>query len=642
MSSLRWRGAAEPSHALSSNTILSSLLPIILVTALALAVYLPFQSASLDDFDSYNFAWAIAKFDPAAGIPHPPGYVLYVWLGRVALAVTHDARIALATLSAMCAALSCGLLFATTSTLFNVQAALYAVGWVLLTPLMWLNANKALSDAPALMVQTLCILLIALAVQGRTPLWAAGLGLGIAAGFRPQGIVGLALALLVATVWLRAPRRAWLATGLAVTFGTQTWLLPLLAAFAWNPEALRTYLTGATTFVTTQESLFATAISAQSILARMQALWFWGSQAVFGPAPEWPRVLLFAATLGVIGIAYTKRRKEIGIWLCIAWLAPQAVVHLLFLNPSLTRYLLAFLFPMAMLVAVGLDSLLSKRIARIVVAAFMIIVGAATLPLAQGLHTIPAPPEQLVTYVATHFPAEHTLITARQSYNALAYYLPDWDVRFADYFGDEALEREIASGQATYVVIADPETLRPRDQYVEIETRRFVRNPQIHAKHARVDVNAYGRMAHLAMSDFALPETRTILIGTPQDAKFVLDGWYRREEIGGIPARWTGSDNVATIRVLLPQREMTLTLRAWSFAPSQTVELLCNDQLVATAPVPQNWTDIPVALPASCLLPDELTFIHIRPSVLSAPSDDGRSTDRRTLGIAISELRFSP
>lgn len=617
-------------------------LPAFLVVVLALAVYLPFQSISLDDFDSYNFARALLRFDPAAGIPHPPGYVLYVWLGRMALRVTGDPRVALTALSAVCAALACGLLFVIAQALFDAQAALYAFVLVWLTPLMWLNANKALSDAPGLLVQALCMLFIVLAMQRRTPLWAAGLCLGVAAGFRPQGVIGLGAALLLTMLWLRVRPREWFTSGLAVILSTLTWLLPLLAAFDWKVDALRHYLTGATGFVTSQESLFATALSAKSVLARWQELWFWSSQAVFGPIAAWLRTALFAATLAFAGIACIKRRKDSGVWLCVAWLAPQVIVHLLFLNPSLTRYLLTFLFPAAILVAAGLNSPFPRQLGLAITLVFMLVVGSATLPLAQGLHTILSPPEQLADYLAQRFARTQTLVIARQSYNALLYHLPGWEIRFADYYGDAALEQEIARGQATYVVIADPESLRPGEEYVEIEARTFTRDPQIHAKHARVDVNVYGRTEGLALRDFALPEDKTIWIGTPQDAKYLLDGWYRREDVGGVAARWTGSAISATLRVLLPHNVMTMTVRAVSFAPNQVVEFLCNGQLLGSASVPQDWAEISITLPDACIQPDQLTHISFRPALLVSPASDGKSTDRRSLGIAVAEVRFAP
>jgi 4-amino-4-deoxy-L-arabinose transferase-like glycosyltransferase len=638
---------------LDSRPRARNLLPLLLVTALALAVYLPFLSASFDDFDSFNFARALHDFSPAAGNPHPPGYTLYIALSRIALVVTGNDRLALTALSALCAALSCGALFLFARTLFDQRVAWYAFGLVWLTPLMWLNAGKALSDTPGLLAQTVGMCCLALAVKRRAPLWPAGLVLGIAAGFRPQGVLGLTAALVLAGMSLRCSPGEWLRTALAAAAGALTWLLPLLAAFGGSWPALQAYLLGATGFVASQESLFSTALSCKSVQARWQEVWFWSSQAAFGPLVESLRAALFAGTVVGIAAAWRRKGKDIGVWMCLAWLAPQLLLQLLFLNPSLTRYLLALLFPVAVLVAVGLiprpalpsaglSSLLPRRLGLIVVLACAVVVGAATLPLAQALHTQRSPPEQLAAYVAQRFEPARTLVIARQSYNALLYHLPGWQVLFADYYGDAALEQEIARRQAPYVLIADPESLRLGEPYLEVETRTFARDPQIHAKHARVELNVYGLATDLDPRDLALPEGGSIAIGTPQDARYVLEGWYRREEVGGMAARWTGSAESAIVRAWLPRDTRTLTLRAVSFAPDQVLELSCDGLTFGRVEVPQNWSEIAVTVPGTCLRPEQVTHLTLHAGVLLSPASDGQSTDSRTLGVAIHELRFSP
>ncbi len=609
-----------------------------LIAIAALLIYLPFQSISLDDLDSFNFAVALTRFDPRHGTPHPPGYVLYIGAGRLFLGLVGDPRLALTLFSATAAALACGLLFALARTLFNARVGLYAVLLILATPVMWLNAAQALSDAPGLLVQVICAGLIASSARRKIPLWTAGVGLGIAAGFRPQGVLGLVAALLLTALWLRCRPSAWLAAALAVVLGTLTWLLPLLATFDGDWGALQDYFSGATSFVAAQESLFATTLSTQSVVARWGQVWFWGSQAIWAPLTEWLRVALALGALSGAGWACARHIHSWALWFCLAWLLPQLGAHLLFLNPTLTRYLLACLFPAAILVAAGLDAL-PRRWGLSLALLSMGIVGNRALPLAQGLHTIYAPPEQAAAYIAARLDPQQTVIVARQSYNALQYHLPGWDVRFEEYWGIERLEQEFAQGRFTYIVIADPESLRLGEQYVEIETRTLVRDPQIHAKHARVEVNLYGRADRLTLPDFALPESGTIAIGAPQDAKYLLEGWYRREEIGGVIGRWTGSEISATLRIWMPQSAQAIVLRAWSFAPDQVLEVWCDGRLMGQAAVPQAWSEVKVAL-QDCGQSDRLTWLALRPRVRLSPAQDGRSTDQRRLGIAVSEIRL--
>ncbi len=316
-------------------------------------LYLPFRSASLDDFDSFNFARAIVSFSPADFRPHPPGYALYVALGRVALALAGEPRLALTTLSALCGGVSLALIFALGRVLSGRLAGLSAALLLAGTPLMWLNSEKALSDVPGLAALLGSALLLALAAYGgRVPPWVAAAAIGAAAGFRPQAMLGLGLAFLVAAVACRWHARQLAASGLALLAGVLAWLLPVLAALGWSLDRLRGYMTGAAGFVTSQESLFATAVTPASLLARWQAVWGWSSSALVGPWPEAVRVTLVVA---LAGLAWHGARRNPGAArFCLAWLLPQALLHLLFLNPELTRYGLALWPPVLLLAGIGL------------------------------------------------------------------------------------------------------------------------------------------------------------------------------------------------------------------------------------------------------------------------------------------------
>ena len=615
---------------------------LLLVIVVALVVYLPYQSISLDDFDSFNFARALTGFSPSVGIPHAPGYVLYIALGRLMLWLTGDPHTALTLLSALSASFACGVLFLLGTLLFDRYVGLVASSLVVLMPVMWLNAEKALSDSPGLLLQSAAMLVTVFALRRRSPLWVPSLLLGIATGFRPQGVLGVALALLIAALYLKPRFKTWLQSVLALLLGAAVWVIPLLAAFGWNVRALLSYLGGATGFVAAEESLFATAVTAESIRARWLVVWQWSSQATYGPLPEWIRGLLFAATTVLLVWGSSTHRKRIGTWVCLAWLVPQLALQLLFLNPSLTRYLLALLFPVAVLTAAGLRAILHPRIALVLSLLLAAVIGTATLPLVRQLHSELSPPEQLASYLRGRFSASETLVVARQSYNALSYHLPGWEVRFLDYYGPEIIKKELARTEARYIVIADPEGLRPGEQFVEIEARSFERNPQIHAKHSRIEVNCFGRVASLAPRDFALPESGLIQVGTEQDARYILDGWYRREDVGGVSARWTGAAPDAMLRVYLPRSVGRLTLLALSFAPGQVVEVFCNDELAGQLSVPQSWAQLSVELPASCGSAESTTLLRLRAITLKSPSADGQSTDHRTLGIAVSGIQILP
>src|SRR5436190_23665400 len=62
----------------------------LLVALLGLAFLAPHVRAlphTLEDMDSINFALGVEKFDVSAHRPHPPGYPVYIALGKISTAV---------------------------------------------------------------------------------------------------------------------------------------------------------------------------------------------------------------------------------------------------------------------------------------------------------------------------------------------------------------------------------------------------------------------------------------------------------------------------------------------------------------------------------------------------------------------------
>ena len=215
--------------------------------AIALAyllAHLPFLAPSLEDIDSINFALGLHHFDPALHQPHPPGYPVYIALGRLSLAAIHvvapsldpvraDA-VALAIWSAVggaLALLAAMRLFRAITRDTDESISNWAVALIAASPLFWMTGLRPMSDmiglAGALWAQ-------ALLVRGTTDRRAVTGGAfvaGLAAGIRSQTL-WLTIPLLVYSLvrqrrggvrWLWQPIAALLA-------GVIVWAVPLLIA----------------------------------------------------------------------------------------------------------------------------------------------------------------------------------------------------------------------------------------------------------------------------------------------------------------------------------------------------------------------------------------------------------------------------
>jgi hypothetical protein len=214
------------------------------IAAAYFLAHLPFLAPALEDIDSINFALGLRDFNPAEHQPHPPGYPVYIALGRVSLAAVHAftslgrvqaEALALAFLSALGGAIA----IVCASVVFTVVAADSSVDasrstrlvrWatVLLAvcPLFWMTGARPMSDMPGL---AFALAAQALALTGR--LHAATFVAAFALGVRAQSVwltaplLGWALVRSRVRTW-----REWLRIVLIAAAGVLAWAIPLVVA----------------------------------------------------------------------------------------------------------------------------------------------------------------------------------------------------------------------------------------------------------------------------------------------------------------------------------------------------------------------------------------------------------------------------
>jgi hypothetical protein len=206
----------------------------VLIGAVALARFL-FRSRYLYDLDSVNFALAIGRFDPAVHQPHPPGYFLYVCLGRLVNALFHDPNAALVAISIAASCGAAAMIYLLTNEWFGTRAARFAGALFLVSPLAWFHGIVALTYIVEAFFSAL-IGYICWRVHQGSIRWIlpAALVLGLAAGVRPSSLLFLGPLFLFSL--RRAPRRM-VFTGIGALVATLlAWFVPMISA-AGGPAA---------------------------------------------------------------------------------------------------------------------------------------------------------------------------------------------------------------------------------------------------------------------------------------------------------------------------------------------------------------------------------------------------------------------
>ena len=340
-----------------------------------LAAHVPYLSTTLEDIDSVNFALALRDFDVAQHRPHPPGYPLYVALGKVtgALAGTAPAgpftegALVLAFWSTLAGALAPFPLMAFFRAIeFSQRRALAATVLTVTCPLFWFTALRPMSDLPGLTVALVAQALLATAFAhqrdpasqlqtGRLIVMSAFVA-GAAIGVRSQS-VWLTLPLLIIVLVDRAGRGAagaLLGAAMTFTIGVIMWLVPLVVVSGGPGPYLAAFsVQAAEDFAGVP--MLATNPSARALAAVLLHTFVW----------PWGTIAIAAAALGMgsIGAIVLLGRGRRGAVLVGAAFLPYLLFHVFLQDTVFTRYALPLIPAISYLAVRGLDAFAARALA---------------------------------------------------------------------------------------------------------------------------------------------------------------------------------------------------------------------------------------------------------------------------------------
>jgi MFS family permease len=209
----------------------------LLATAVAVTRFV-FRSHYLYDLDSVNFGLAIRRFDPRVHQPHPPGYFLYICLGRVFNFLLHDANLALIVMSILA---SCGvviLIYKMALDWFGQSAARFAGAIFLFSPLAWFHGTVALTySVEAFFSALLGYLCWRISSGSKQLILLAAVILGISAGVRPSSLLFLGPLFLFALWKGRHKPKSVVAGVAALALTLACWTIPML----WASGGIKAY-----------------------------------------------------------------------------------------------------------------------------------------------------------------------------------------------------------------------------------------------------------------------------------------------------------------------------------------------------------------------------------------------------------------
>jgi hypothetical protein len=414
---------------------------------------LAFPGSFLYHWDSINFAFSLERFDVGSGQPHVPGYILYVFLGRLVNLIFSDGQTTFVAISILSSGLAVAMLYILGRDLFNQKTGLFAALFLASSPLFWFYGLIALPHSLDAFAVLLTVWLFYRLIKGDG--WYAGLAavivtaawFGIAGGFRPQTQVFLMpLALLAA--WKIGWRRSLVGV-LVLACVNLAWFIPLVQLNG----GLARYMTimgqfseafNSTTSVLSGGGLWGLARNLRKL--GMYSAYGWGLAVL--PAVAWFGVWLYnlparlkqARSAPGSGFHPFYFLRDIRFWILGLWIGPS-LAYYIFIHMGQQGLVFVFLPALFLLSALALIDLFQQAafvrraaLAAVLIANAGVFLAAPTYPLGGNslkiltLDTVRRHDEihaSILEGVQKNFREEHTLLLASW-WRFPQYYLPGY------------------------------------------------------------------------------------------------------------------------------------------------------------------------------------------------------------------------
>src|SRR4030042_6073966 len=159
---------------------------------LTIITRVPFTSKLLYHWDSVQFALALEKYNIAVHQPHPPGYFLYVMLGRFLNLFIKDANSTFVFISIIFSGLAVVAVYYLGKEIYDVRTGFIAAAIAITSPNFWFHGEVALTYIVEAFFSTLIAFFCWKVFTGKHKyIYLSVIALGIAGGVRQNTMVFL-------------------------------------------------------------------------------------------------------------------------------------------------------------------------------------------------------------------------------------------------------------------------------------------------------------------------------------------------------------------------------------------------------------------------------------------------------------------
>jgi 4-amino-4-deoxy-L-arabinose transferase-like glycosyltransferase len=325
----------------------------VVLAGLTVASRLPYRARMLYNWDAVQFALALTEYDVVKHQPHPPGYILYVALGRLVNHWLSDPTAAYVVLAVAFSGLTTFVVYYLARAVYDRATALASATLLAVSPLFWFYGSVGLTYAAEALVASIVAYFSFRALRGgETDAWLAAGYLGLAGGLRPSAVVLLFPLWLGSTAFGSRRLRTVLIGLVVLAVAVLAWFLPMI----WITGGLTRYLEASLDLAeTVVKSTSILGGGALEVTLRMSRYLLESVVVSLGPL-----------TLAVVLVPWYARRHGFGAreWFLVTWAMPAVLVYTL-VHFGQAGYVLTFLPALVILLShvllVALGAALAPR-----------------------------------------------------------------------------------------------------------------------------------------------------------------------------------------------------------------------------------------------------------------------------------------
>lgn len=404
--------------------MLKNNLILIILISIAFLLRLQFISPWLEDWDSVQFAQAMHEFSLILHQPHPPGYPLYVLLGKFFLLPLGDDNLALSFLSVLLGSLTVIPLYLLSKKMFDNKIAVISSLVFIIIPVHWTLSEVALTNIPGQFFLLLIIYLLFNFLNNKMAIILISGLFGLMLGIRFTEFP-IIVSLLTFVIFSHKSPKLAIYSFLSFIIGISSWLIPLILVTGFR-EFVDSYEWIAN-YIFKHDALLGQSFSIKALLIqRLEKLIF---ITKIGFTPLFSMLSIFSL---VWIFAFREYLRNSKIQFLLVWLISYLIPLILVYNLEVPRYILPLLAPFTILNTIFiLNMFKSKFIYIILLLTFFILFNQAFDQVTRFKNTTP-PVIAAVKFIKENYNPQNTLVVATLTYRHFQYYAPQFETIYGE------------------------------------------------------------------------------------------------------------------------------------------------------------------------------------------------------------------